>query len=233
MITLYGFGRLLGLPDPSPFVMKAEVLLKMAGLPYVFSTKGFMKAPKGKQPYINDDGAIVADSTFIRLHIEKKYGFDFDTGLSPAERGLAWSIEKMLEDHFYFIMVNERWARDDNFKAGPARFFDNAPAALRPLIRALVRRKVCKTLWQQGTARHSAEEIAALGARVCQSLADILGSKPYLMGDKPCGADATAYAFLACAMCKVFTTPMRTEAERHANLVAYVERMTRQYYPTV
>ena len=34
MITLYTFGPAFGLPDPSPFVMKAEVLLKMAGLPY-------------------------------------------------------------------------------------------------------------------------------------------------------------------------------------------------------
>jgi|GEM_PF-5415914 len=32
MITLYSFGPAFGLPDPSPFVMKAEVLLKMSGL---------------------------------------------------------------------------------------------------------------------------------------------------------------------------------------------------------
>jgi len=34
MITLYSFGPGFGLPDPSPFVTKAEVLLKMAELPY-------------------------------------------------------------------------------------------------------------------------------------------------------------------------------------------------------
>jgi hypothetical protein len=28
MITLYAFGPAFGLPDPSPFVTKAEVLLK-------------------------------------------------------------------------------------------------------------------------------------------------------------------------------------------------------------
>ena len=31
MITLYTFGPKFGLPDPSPFCMKALVLLKMAG----------------------------------------------------------------------------------------------------------------------------------------------------------------------------------------------------------
>ena len=41
MITLYTFGPAFGLPDPSPFVLKAEILLKMAGLPYHAATGGF------------------------------------------------------------------------------------------------------------------------------------------------------------------------------------------------
>jgi len=52
MVTLYSFGPGFGLPDPSPFVTKAEVLLKMAELPYRSDTTGFKKAPKRKLPYI-------------------------------------------------------------------------------------------------------------------------------------------------------------------------------------
>jgi len=80
MITLYTFGPNFGLPDPSPFVVKAEVLLKMAGLPYRTDTTGFKKAPKGKLPYIDDDGTIVCDSTFIRFHLEKKHHIEFRRG---------------------------------------------------------------------------------------------------------------------------------------------------------
>ena len=69
MITLFGFGPAFGLPDASPFVTKVEILLKMAGLPYRTDATGFSKAPKGKLPYIDDDGARIADSTFIRSHI--------------------------------------------------------------------------------------------------------------------------------------------------------------------
>ena len=47
MITLYTFGPLCGLPDASPFVMKAEMLLQLANLEYQTSNKGFMRAPKG------------------------------------------------------------------------------------------------------------------------------------------------------------------------------------------
>ena len=34
MITLYGAGPAFGLPDGSPYVMKTEAQLRMAGLPY-------------------------------------------------------------------------------------------------------------------------------------------------------------------------------------------------------
>ena len=120
MITLFGAGPQFGLPDPSPFVSKVEVLLKMAELAYRNDPSGFGKAPKKKIPFIDDDGVIVPDSTFIRLYLEKKYGIDFDAGLSPAERAAAWAFEKMCEDHLYWAMVYERWTDDTNSTRAPA-----------------------------------------------------------------------------------------------------------------
>ncbi len=146
MITLYTFGPAFGLPDPSPFVTKAEMLLKLAGLPYRTNSKGFNKAPKGKLPYIEDEGVIVADTTFIRWHIEKKYGHDFDLGLSPEERGIAWSVEKLLEDNLYWTMLHWRWVDDTNFARGPATFFKNIPWPARPVIEKMVRRMMRKNL---------------------------------------------------------------------------------------
>ena len=119
MITLYTFGPFFGLPDPSPFVMKGEMLLKLSGQPYQTNTRGFTKAPKGKLPYIEDGGTLVADSTLIRLHLERKYGIDFDKGLSPRDRGAAWATDKMLEDHFYWHLIYWRWLNDTNFQRGP------------------------------------------------------------------------------------------------------------------
>src|SRR4051794_27366484 len=105
MITLYAFGPAFGLPDPSPFVTKAEVLLKMAGQPFRIDTGGFNKAPKGKLPYIDDGGEKIGDSTFIRQHLERKYGIDFDNGLSAEQRAVAWAFEKMAEDNLYWTLV--------------------------------------------------------------------------------------------------------------------------------
>ncbi|HEY4126015.1 MAG TPA: hypothetical protein VGM36_15440, partial [Rhizomicrobium sp.] len=109
MITLYGFGPAFGLPDPSPFVMKSEIQLKMAGIRYRFERGAPQDAPKGKIPFIQVGAHRVGDSTFIRAHIEKHHNFDFDAGLCTAERAQAWAIERMLEDHLYFAIVNFRW----------------------------------------------------------------------------------------------------------------------------
>jgi glutathione S-transferase len=231
MITLYTFGPAFGLPDPSPFVTKAEVLLKMSGLSYRTDSGGFARAPKGKLPYIDDDGSVVADSTFIRMHLEKRYGIDFDNGLTAAERGIAWAFEKMCEDHLYWAAIYERWMDDANFDKGPRRFFDRVPAPLRPLIIFKVRRDVRRNLWGHGLGRHSPAEVTELANRAVAAIADFLGDKPYLMGETPCGADATIFAWTAGLLCKRFEGPIRTAAEGRTNLVAYRDRGMQRFFP--
>ena len=65
---------------------------------------------------------MVADSTLIRFYLEQKYQIDFDRALSAHDRGVAWSVEKMLEDHMYWIMVYWRWLKEENFARGPRQF---------------------------------------------------------------------------------------------------------------
>jgi glutathione S-transferase len=231
MITLFTFGPAFGLPDPSPFVMKAETLLKIAGLPYRTDTGGFSKAPKGKLPYIDDDGEIVADSTFIRWHIEKKYRIDFDQGLTPEQRATAWAFEKMAEDQLYWGLVYARWVDDANFDSGPREFFRRVPLPIRPFVTAVIRRKVKNALHAQGLGRHSPEEIVALAGRSIDAIAEFLGGKPFFMGTLPTGVDATMFGFVSAALCPQFETPLRTIAEGHENLRRYVARVTARYYP--
>ena len=127
MITLYTFGPMFDLPDPSPFVTKGEMLLKLSGLEYKTDPRGFSRAPKGKLPYIEENGTIIADSTLIRLYLEKKHHIDFDRGLSVRDRGVAWAVEKMLEEQLYWPMVRWRWLDDANFAKGPKSFFRRDP----------------------------------------------------------------------------------------------------------
>lgn len=231
MITLRVSGRLFGLPDASPFVTKAEMLLKLAELPYTTEVGDLRTAPRGKVPWLDDDGVIVPDSTLIRFHIERKYAVDFDKGLLAPERGIAWAVEKLLEDHLYWAMLDARWMNDENFAKGPAQLFSGVPEHARAGVIAKARELVAGNLKAHGMGRYNQNEIAALAKRALGSVTAILGDKPYLMGDRPCGADATVFAFMAGALCPLFNAPLTELATSRQTLVDYRDRMMAQYFP--
>jgi glutathione S-transferase len=205
--------------------------LKEAGLPFKTDTTGFNKAPKGKLPYIReDDGLIVADSSFIRIHLENRYGINFDRSLSPSEKATALAYERLCEEHLYWAIVHDRWINDENFNAGPRNYFNAVPALLRPLVIAKVRRDIRRSLLAQGLGRHTAEERLHLATADIDALAAFLGNKPFLMGDDPCGADASVASCVLNVLCTHFNTPLRAAAEKHQNLVAYRDRCTARWF---
>jgi glutathione S-transferase len=231
MITLYGFGSYLGMPDGSPYVMKAEILLRMAGLAYVKNTAAPDQGPKGKLPFIDDAGEIVADTTFIRAQIERKYGFDFDRGLDAVERAEAWAIERMIEDHLYWCCLHMRWGIAENFAKGPAHFFDRAPEAIRDKIRDAARAKVLGYLQAQGMGRHTPEEITALGTRTLEALASLLGKRLWLMGDEPCGTDAALSGMLATLLNPSLDSALRQRGLAQTSLARYIDRAVPHFFP--
>ena len=231
MITLFGFGPGFGLPEIGPYVTKTEVQLKMAGLAYRKEAGRPDQSPKGQMPFIEADGERVADSTFIRGYLERTFGVDFDEGLDARQRAEAWAIERMVENQLCWIGSHERWLVPENFEKGPARFFDGAPEAMREQIRRDVLERVRANMVAVGVARHTAPEMLALGVRSLAALSVILGDRPYLMGQRPCGADATAFAVLAMILTPYFDSELRRRAEGFGNLVAYVDRLMAQFYP--
>jgi glutathione S-transferase len=231
MISLYGFGAGFGLPEISPFVTKTEVQLKMAGLSYRKERAMPPASPKGQLPFIDDEGQSVADSTFIRAHIERRYGFDFDAGLDLQQRAQAWAFERMIEHHLYRALVGARWVDHENFARGPTHFFDGAPEHLRDKLREDAQFRVAENYLLSGLGRHAPDDDTDLAVRSLFALSVQLADKLYLMGDKPCGADATAFGALAGILTPFFSSKLRERAEQFANLTAYVDRMMLAYYP--
>ncbi|MGH6793619.1 MAG: glutathione S-transferase C-terminal domain-containing protein, partial [Methylocella sp.] len=126
--------------------------------------------------------------------------------------------------------VAVRWLDDANFAKGPAQFFKAVPTPLGPVVQGLIRRKVEKTLKLQGFGRHTPAEQNELAIADINVLGILLGDKPFLLGEKPCGADATVFAFVAGFLTPVFATPIRTAAEGHKNLTGYRDRILREYF---
>lgn len=231
MIILYGAEPMWGLPDPSPFVTKVEILLKIAHLPYEKHKADFPKAPKGKIPYLGDDGQLIPDSTLIRFHLEKKYGVNFDKDGNAEDVAVGWAFEKLCEDNLYFSLIHDRWLIDENFYKGPVHFFNKAPRFLRPLIIRIFRRKVRTSLHAQGNGRYTAEERLEIASRSLQELANYLSSRPFIGGAQPIGADASIFAMIWGLQNPYFKSAIGDMVRCQPPLMNYIHRMLERYYP--
>jgi glutathione S-transferase len=231
MIELRQFAPKFGIPNPSPFCLKTETVLKMAGLPYkVVTVSNVSSQPKGKAPVMVDEMQVIPDSTFIIEHLKTRYGVDLDRDLSDEQKAISHMVRVSLEERAYWTLVYSRWVDEENWLKIKEAFFGEVPRLIRNMVAKKAREYMRKCFWSQGMGRHSSEEVYQLGIADIRALATMLGNKPYFMGDKPTLLDATAYGFLANVLTPAFDSPLREEANRQANLVAFTERMAGQYF---
>jgi glutathione S-transferase len=231
MIKLHQFAPAFGLPNASPFCMKMETYLRMAGLPHEIVNSGdVFKAPKRKLPYIEDDGTVVADTTFIIEYLKGRYGDPLDAALSPLERALATAFQRLLEENLYWAIVHARWAQPDGWALTKSAFFGAMPLPLRWIVPPLARRGMLSEMRGHGMGRHDAREIHAIGCRDLTALTDFLADKPFMLGAQPSSLDASAYAFLANLLWAPVESPLRKHAQDLPRLEAYCRRMQARYY---
>ncbi|MBL8633780.1 MAG: glutathione S-transferase family protein [Myxococcales bacterium] len=234
MIKVYGFGASFGLPDPSPFVVKVANYLRMIDVPFELLPGNARKAPKGKLPYIDDGGTLLADSSFVIDYLRKRYK-DLDVGISARERALATACKSMLEEHLYFVMVTQRWKEDRGYEILKQRFAGTLrkagiPGFLIPTVSSLIRKQVIKTVNAQGMGRHTPEEIEEIAVNLLDSLSELLGDQKYFLGDAPRSIDATVFAWLWL----IIDAPYEGRVKQHAcskpNLVRYNAHMKQTYW---
>jgi len=231
MIRLHQFAPAFGLPNASPFCMKLETYLRMASLPFELVNSGdVLKAPKRKLPYIDDDGTLVADTSFIIEHLKARYGDPLDAALSPQQRAVATAFQRLFEENLYWAVVQTRWADDAGWQKTRQAFFGTLPAPLRWFLPTLARRGLLAEMRGQGMGRHSAAEIQAIGCRDVTAVADFLADKPYMLGEQPSSLDATAHAFLANLLWAPVDSPLQRHARTRPTLEAYCQRMKARYF---
>jgi len=231
MIRLHQFAPAFGLPNASPFCMKLETYLRMASLPFELVNSGdVLKAPKRKLPYIDDDGTLVADTSFIIEHLKARYGDPLDAALSPQQRAVTTAFQRLFEENLYWAVVQTRWADDAGWQKTRQAFFGTLPAPLRWFLPTLARRGLLAEMRGQGMGRHSAAEIQAIGCRDVTAVADFLADKPYMLGEQPSSLDATAHAFLANLLWAPVDSPLQRHARTRPTLEAYCQRMKARYY---
>lgn len=234
MIKLYGFGPAFGLPDPSSFVMKVDAYLRMAELEFerCDGQQYLRKSPKGKLPFVDINGRVVADSQFIIAALDEQHNKPLDNWLTTEQLGYSHLAIKSLDEDLYWCLVYSRWVNDLGWSNTKGALFGGLPPVANSVIPWLVRRSITTTIKKQGLGLHSETEIVNIARYSLQALSDALGDKPYFMGDRPCNLDATAFGVL-CQLILTDTPNILTEpAKSHVNLVSYCERVAKQYYPS-
>jgi isoprene-epoxide---glutathione S-transferase len=218
--------------DQNPKVTKVIFYLKMNKIPYKYQSQDLTQldvdAPFGKLPYIiDDDGTKVADSNAIISYLAKKHGDALDDDLTRSDRAVALAFDRMVCEHLYYSGVLEpRWHQDAGFETYIPYVVNHAPVS--PELRAMLdafRVRILASFDGQGMGRRDSKTIVHCYQQDVDALADFLGSKRYLLGDRPRSVDAGVYAMLR----HLCDQPQKWEGtgyiEGKDNLVEYMHRM--------
>lgn len=232
MITLYQFHPVWGLPSASPFCMKLETYLRMTKLMYeVKYIADPQKAPKGKLPFIRVGNETFTDSELIIDELKSRHGNALDAHLSTEEMAIGTLLEEVCNERLYWHLVYWRWQDDSGWASVKNDFFSQMPQLIKCFALPMVRKKVLNQLHMQGTGRHSKEELTHMAKKSLEAIAQLLGTKKYILGEHPTSYDATLFAFLANILFTPLFSPLKQEAEKFETFIPYCYRMWEAYFP--
>lgn len=231
-LKVYHLPGMWGLKSVSPFCLKVDAFLRMTGIPHVSVTASTpFGGPKRKAPWIEHDGRTLGDSTFIIAYLIDRFGVDPDAGLSADQRGRAVAIQRLVEENLYWVMVFDRWVRDENWPVLKQSVLGQVPSVVRTVVAPIARRGVKGQLRGHGMGLHSPEEIEMIARRDLEALAGMLGDRDWFLGDSPTLVDATVFSLLANIRYVAFASPMKAMIDNHPNLAAHVDRFRARFYP--
>jgi glutathione S-transferase len=226
LIELHEFPATWGI-NPSPFCLKVGAYLRLADIPYTPVVALPFRAPRGKLPFIVDNGQRILDSGHIIDHLRQTAKADLDVGLDERQRAIAHLLRRTCEESLYFVLLYSRWIDEAGWPVVRPAFFATLPPGARQLIATVARRGVRKSLHAQGNGRHTPEEIYALGAADLDAISAQLGTREFAVADHPTSVDAVLYAFLLSILHPPVETPLKECALKYSALGAYTARLHR------
>lgn len=230
MLTVFSTPPAWGLPSFSPFCLKLEAYLRMAEIPYTARAGDIRKSPKGKLPWIDDDGSLIGDSSVIIDHLKQKHGDRLDARLSPDERARLHALQRMIEEHTYFALAILRWSSEPAKPHLKEAFSPILPPLVGGLILGVIRKGILKTAKAQGIGRHSDAELLDRLRRDLEAISLSLGDTPYFFGDEPTSLDAILYGFLANMLGTPWDAPEKAVVGEFPNLLGHCARVKARYF---
>ncbi|MCP4911858.1 MAG: glutathione S-transferase family protein [Oligoflexia bacterium] len=235
MITLVQFGisKKAPIANFSPFCLKLETYLRVTKTPYqVEVCKGDPKkeAPKGKLPFIRfNNGETLADSDLIIRNLEKEN--NLDGHLDEKERALGLALQRLSEDHLMWTVLYQRWLDKEDWPMTRKIFFRGIPDLLMKVISTVIQKRTFKSAWAHGIARYDEKDIYEFARIDLEAISELLGDKEFFLDDQISTYDIALFAVLANCVLAPVNPKIQRLATQHKNLVDFVDRINRKYFP--
>lgn len=241
VVYLYQFCRTPFLPSVSPYCLKVETWLRLAGLKYEnVDHKMKFRSKKGQLPFIELNGEEIPDSAIIIKELSQRFDKDIDACLTNDQKSLAHAMISMIENHLLWVVIWWRSKYPDNMIKGYKLNIQQAIGSKIPqgilnfFFKFNFGRKGVKKVKAHGIGVHKPEEILEFGKNDLKVLSDMLADKPFFFGDEPTTLDVVAFANLAQIHFIDKETPYALRdymVESCANLVGLVNRMKDRCFP--
>jgi glutathione S-transferase len=225
-LSVYTFSPNWGLPTAGPFALKLIKWLDLAGITYRQRYEDRAgKGPKGKNPWVELDGELIADSEVIIARLAERSGFDIDADLSAEQRALSHAVRRMLEEHLHMVLEWELFVHPEGAAEVRRMVERQVPGIAASALASLVCRHFRRQLHARGIGRHSPEVIAAKGKVDVDAFEALLGERPFLLGSRPAMADVSAYGLLGPMAAWPMRTPVADYIKSRPLVLAYLDRM--------
>jgi len=241
VVYLYQFMRTPVIPSLSPYCLKVETWLRLAGLKYEnVDHKMKFKSKKGQLPFVEVNGEEIADSAFIIRQLGEKYNTDLDAGLTAEQRLVSHANISMIENHFAWVVkaVTHMESPEFMMNAYKLDLRQQLSSSLpNPILNLLFKRKfrmAAKKVRAHGIGVHKPEEIQMFGQNDLKVLHELLGSNDFFFGEQPTTLDVVAFANLAqlVYMDSAVSVALRDWLlEECPNLKAFCDRMKERAFP--
>jgi len=216
----------------SPFALKLETWLRLAGIKYenVFTMKF---GSKGQIPYIELNGEEIPDSNMIISRLKDHFGKDPDQSCSSSDIAVGHAVTGLVEHHLAHVGFHYRYGLHmTNFlsvlKLGE---YYNLPSAMTNWGRFQPTMTKVRS-YLQGIGRHTESEIWEMSFKDLKAISTLLGTNEFLFGDSPTTIDCVLFGHLAQFLYIEIGFPQKTYMEQNCpNLVSLVERMKGKFWP--
>jgi glutathione S-transferase len=210
----------------SPFCMKVRAILDFKGLAYqrinplgATMIRTSQRGKTGKVPAVKIDGQLIADSTDIAHALERLWPNPTILPDDPRDLGLCHALEDWADESIYFIGLYFRWFDREGRAEIPAAF---GPSPMGMLAYRFYLHRILAQLKGQGTSRKSFSHVASDLERHLDAIEKLIGSHPFLIGDRPFLCDFALWGQLTYLQ----RTPTGGRAlDRRPTVTDYIERV--------